>query len=633
MVGLEFIIAIAAALFFISVIMDNFTALPAQLAVFILMFLCVLISLIIFWSTENRDLRSVILGLLMFLIVELLSGAFLYVLPEVGGNISIINNPVVSQGAMIMMPLAYIPLIYAMLMVAKPWHTSGRSLVTRIIELTFGVSIVGALSFFALVSLYDHGMLYISFIYGAAIVGDTIVIGLCAMLILAGVYNVNKYAYGIILVAFVLSLAGDILAASGCFGFLVASNLTQLIYSITVTFMAVTLLFYSMGSVNRMLLDRVNRELYDTRRLVSDLLLYSPDAMCVTSSDGTVIKASNQFSTIIGITSGELIGNFNLFRDYRLIGGDIGDQVNLLKSGNTTVSNSIGIGDRGRRYRVKMFPTYSESGEISSYVIVVEDVTEVEQAFNDLKDAQNALKLANDDLESRVTRRTLELAELNQALTKEVDERKLAEGKIRASLAENEVLLKEVHHRVKNNLQVITSLLSIQSSVIKDSEGRKIFRESQNRIQSMALVHETLYQSNELASIDFGRYVDILFRNLYFSYYSEPDQAQLILNTSGVKIDVNRAIPCGLIINELLSIALGYSDASTAIREIYVGLHKNDIGLLELEVRNPWVASCANILDSTSISYTLIELLTDQLEGSISIDRRNGLSCIISFNA
>jgi len=633
MVGLEFVIAVAAALFFISVIMNNFTALPAQLAVFILMFLCILISLIIFWSTRDHDLRSVILGLLMFLICELLSGTFLYILPQVDSSLFLISNPMVSQGAMLMMPLSYMPLIYAVLMIAKPWRVNGRSLVIRVIEWTFGVLIIGAISFFVLVSLHDPGMLYISFVYGTAIVGDTLVIGLCAMLILAGAHNVNKYAYGIILVAFLLSLSGDLLAAFGSFGLMVTSNFTQVIYSVTVAFMTISLLFYSMGSVNRALLDRVNRELYDTRRLVNDLLLYSPDAMCVTSNDGTVIKASGQFPSIVGIPSSEFVGNFNLFRDCHLIGGDICNQVSMLKSGSAIVSNSIGIGDRNRRYRVKMFPTYSESGEISSYVVVAEDVTEVEQAFNALKVAQNELKLANDDLEERVARRTLELAELNRALTKEIDERKLAEGKIRASLAENGVLLKEVHHRVKNNLQVITSLLSIQSSAIKDGEGRKIFRESQNRIQSMALVHETLYQSDELASIDFGRYVNILFRNLYFSYYSEPDRARLVLDDSGVKIDVNRAIPCGLIINELLSVALSRNDASTVNREIYVGLRKNGAGLLELEVRDPsWVAY-ADALDNSSIAYTLVELLTDQLEGSVSIDRRNGLSCVISFKA
>ncbi|AUB39254.1 CheY chemotaxis protein or a CheY-like REC [Nostoc flagelliforme CCNUN1] len=138
-------------------------------------------------------------------------------------------------------------------------------------------------------------------------------------------------------------------------------------------------------------------------------------------------------------------------------------------------------------------------------------------------------------------------------------ERKQAEEQIKASLQEKEVLLKEIHHRVKNNLQIISSLLNLQAEYIKDNQALEVFKDSQNRIESMALIHEKLYQSQDLAKINFADYIQDLVTNLFYSYNVNSSAISLKMNVEEVFLAIDAAIPCGLIINELISNSLKYA--------------------------------------------------------------------------
>ena len=138
-------------------------------------------------------------------------------------------------------------------------------------------------------------------------------------------------------------------------------------------------------------------------------------------------------------------------------------------------------------------------------------------------------------------------------------ERKRAQEQIEASLREKEVLLKEIHHRVKNNLQIISSLLNLQAESIKDDRVLEIFQESQNRIQSMALIHEKLYQSEDLATVNFADYIHELVTNLWYSYQVNLDAVTFTTNIEQVVLNIDKAIPCGLIVNELVSNALKHA--------------------------------------------------------------------------
>ena len=141
----------------------------------------------------------------------------------------------------------------------------------------------------------------------------------------------------------------------------------------------------------------------------------------------------------------------------------------------------------------------------------------------------------------------------------DITDRKEAEQKNQKSLQEKEILLKEIHHRVKNNLQVISSLLNLQSEYIKNKTDQELFRESQTRARSMALIHERLYQSTDLRSIDFGEYTKTLVSDLYRTYDCQPDHIKLKLDLEPILVDINTAIPCGLIINELMSNAIKHA--------------------------------------------------------------------------
>lgn len=215
----------------------------------------------------------------------------------------------------------------------------------------------------------------------------------------------------------------------------------------------------------------------------------------------------------------------------------------------------------------------------------------------------------------------------------DITEKKLAEEKIRQSLQEKEVLLKEVHHRVKNNLQVISSILNLQSSYVKDQGTLNILKESQNRIKSMAFIHESLYQTKDFSSINFSEYVVNLSHNLIQSYSNFDNEIKLNLDIQNVFLNLDLAIPCGLIINEIVSNALKYAfvdkmeDCEVSVKmtladeNLVLVVADNGIGLpAEIDYRN-----------TQSLGLQLVVTLTDQLNGTIEMDATNGTKYTIIF--
>ncbi len=180
----------------------------------------------------------------------------------------------------------------------------------------------------------------------------------------------------------------------------------------------------------------------------------------------------------------------------------------------------------------------------------IEDILAIGNDVTDLKHASDALKRVNDTLEFRVQQRTAELASAVEALQAEIAERMKVEAQMKSSLQEKEVLLKEIHHRVKNNLQIISSLLSLQSGNIKSEDPASMFRDSQDRIRSMALIHEKLYQARDISRVDFAEYVRSLTAYLSRSYMAGHG-VEVVIGIENIYLDIDKAIPCGLIINEL----------------------------------------------------------------------------------
>lgn len=217
-------------------------------------------------------------------------------------------------------------------------------------------------------------------------------------------------------------------------------------------------------------------------------------------------------------------------------------------------------------------------------------------------------------------------------LFQDITDQKKAEDKIKASLREKELLLKEIHHRVKNNLQIISSLLNLQSSYIKDKKSLEIFRESQNRVKSMALIHEELYKTANLSQIDFKKYVENLINYLYQSYRLASRMVEFRIETENISLDIETAIPLGLIINELVSNSLKYAFKTDHGGKVFISLKSIDT-MYELIVADNGIGLPQNFdfKNTNTLGTQLVVSLTEQIDGTINIDNSDGAKFIIKF--
>lgn len=227
-------------------------------------------------------------------------------------------------------------------------------------------------------------------------------------------------------------------------------------------------------------------------------------------------------------------------------------------------------------------------------------------------------------------------------LRRELFERQMAEKELlasdqqlRQSLAEKESLLKEIHHRVKNNLQIVSSLLYLQEDYMQDAKGVEILRESQNRVKSMALIHEQLYGTADLAKIDFGRYIQGLTANLFDAYGIDPARIRLNVRADDIALGVDMAVPCGLIINELVSNALKHAFLPDAGGTIDIVIRTLDTGRMEIVVADDGTgfAESPGDAEKKSLGLRLIDTLTTQLDGTLAIKTENGTRFSITLNA
>jgi PAS domain S-box-containing protein len=216
----------------------------------------------------------------------------------------------------------------------------------------------------------------------------------------------------------------------------------------------------------------------------------------------------------------------------------------------------------------------------------------------------------------------------------DITERRQAEEQIRESLQEKEVLLREIHHRVKNNLQIVSSLLNLQARRVIDPASLEVLRESQNRVRSMALIHEKLYQAQDLAHVNFADYVRNLVAFLFASYQVNAAVVSLAINVADdVHLDIDTAIPCGLIINELVSNALKHAFADGRTGGLWIDLDKTADSQLELVVRDNGVGlpTELNFRRAKSLGLRLVASLVDQIEGNLELVNGQGALFRVTF--
>ena len=237
------------------------------------------------------------------------------------------------------------------------------------------------------------------------------------------------------------------------------------------------------------------------------------------------------------------------------------------------------------------------------------------------------------DAKIRLSRRD-EWRIIEKALNNMASDRKHDEEQIRSSLKEKEILLGEIHHRVKNNMQIISSLLKLQSSKINDEKQVDIFKNAENRIRTMSLIHETLYQSKDFANVDFNGYVKSISNYLLRSYIVISGAIKLNLEIEDITLGLDHAIPCGLIINELVSNSLKHAFPKGREGEIKIALRTINDHEVELTVSDDGVGIPREIDmgNPETLGLELVQILAEnQLDGTLELERDGGTEFRIRF--
>lgn len=221
----------------------------------------------------------------------------------------------------------------------------------------------------------------------------------------------------------------------------------------------------------------------------------------------------------------------------------------------------------------------------------------------------------------------------NRIIEKQKQETEEKKRIIENSLIEKETLLKEIHHRVKNNLQIVSSLLNLQANRTTDDNLKKIMTEAKSRINSMALIHQKIYQSGNLSSINFQTYIEQMTQSMEVNFNLDHKKITYNINTNGVVLDIDTSIPLGLIINELLTNIYKYAFINRDAGIVTINLQQKNDQELELHIADNGVGLPQNfdIHTLNSLGVKLIKGLSNQLKGTIRFENNNGTHCFINF--
>jgi PAS domain S-box-containing protein len=316
--------------------------------------------------------------------------------------------------------------------------------------------------------------------------------------------------------------------------------------------------------------------------------------------------------------------------DFAPIGYFILDNNGLIIQVNLTGAKKLG---RERAYLIKKPFSLYIHGNKEAFFSHLRDVFKTEKQMTfELKLADLKGNIFDALLES-IPVRDIDGNLLARTAMSDITQRKMAEEQNRNSLKEKELLLKEIHHRVKNNLQIISSIITLQSEYITDKEGQKAFAESKNRIDTMALIHEKLYMSEDISRIDFSDYVNELVGNLSISYGINIDIVKMKIDIVNVFLDINTAIPLGLIINELVSNIMKHSFPEGRKGEFWISLHLDEAGRFTLVVSDNGIGfpQDMDFTNIRSLGMKLVNSLTKQLGASIELNRKTGTTFKIIF--
>jgi len=365
---------------------------------------------------------------------------------------------------------------------------------------------------------------------------------------------------------------------------------------------------------------KVSRDITERKRSVEQFRLAieaAPTGMLMMNHEGVIVLVNVQVEKLFGYPREELLGQRiemlvpERFRarhpDFRK--AFFGDPKARAMGGGREL---YGLRKDGSEVPIEIGLNPLQTPEGNFVLSSVVDITERKRADHERENLLGQLRTLNADLELRVTERTAELS---------------------ATLREREVLLQEIHHRVKNNLQVISSLINMQVRQLEDSPSRGALEECQTRVQAIALIHEKLYQSQDYSRVPFSDYARSLVGNVFSATGVSPNTIALKLAMEDLSLGVDKAIPCGLILNELITNALKHAFPKSRLGTLRVELRRDGEHGVLLAVSDDGVGmpDKFDLKDSPSLGLSLVYTLVEQLEGQVEIIREAGTTFRVCF--
>lgn len=374
---------------------------------------------------------------------------------------------------------------------------------------------------------------------------------------------------------------------------------------------------------------KAEKELRESRQLFMDIISFLPDPTFVIDKDGTVLAWNRALEVMSGIPATEIIGKGNyeyslwaygrrrpLLIDLVLDPDKDSarlDYTDIRWVGRTVTAQTVITRADGRKIPVSLVtsPLIDSQGNTIGAIESLRDITSVKKAEEDLA-------RLNAGLEKIVRERT-------KALEEEVEVRKQAEAAIRLSLEEKVLLLREVHHRVNNNLQIIISLTKLQLRTLEDPGMKQALSDMQNRVRAMAIVHEKLYQTEDLSSIDLADYTRYLVTQIFGHYKVDRQKIALTIDIGKILLNIDTAIPLGLILNELVGNAIKYAFPDGRKGEITIRVtEEGEILTVIVQDNGMGISSDIDWQNTPSLGLRLVGNLVDQLFGRIELDRTSG---------
>jgi PAS domain S-box-containing protein len=375
--------------------------------------------------------------------------------------------------------------------------------------------------------------------------------------------------------------------------------------------------------------DESERAVRHSEQLFRATIDSAPSAIVMSRQTGEIALVNYEAERLFGYGPGELLGQpaaallpafHDLPNDRRAAAGGVNGESGLGEQW-------VGVRKSGTTFPVEISINPVQTANGPCVLSAIADITERRRLETTLRDI-------NQILERRVGDRTAALEASNRQLEGQIRERQRVEEQLRGSLQEKETLLREVHHRVKNNLAVVSSLLYLEASRASDDHTLRILHEAQQRVQSMAMVHEELYRSGNLAAIDLRDYLERLLRYLLHCYSSASGRIDVRTDMDRLLLDPDRAVPCGLIFTEVLTNTLKHAFPHGRAGTIHVRLHRAANGHHVLTVGDNGIglAPGLDVERASTLGWRLVQGLSRQLDGAFAIrDADPGTEAVLQF--